>query len=556
MTALHFNIPHADILRKAKALFRIKMKSPYLVGIDIGSAALKIVGTRLGPPHTVLFYSIIDLRKDHSDGLIVSSIQKVIQDNNFTGKDAVVTFTEPTATFRRIELPHMPQDEIISALKWQTRELVTFDIDDAALGFEVLGDIEKEDGSKALKALYVVMPRATINRFVDATKTAGLNVVGVYASAYCLEGIMKLDQEAAAVQTAVILDMGYAKTDICIMKRGALSFLRSVPVGSNDITQALTANLSASSGSAEGAVSLSETDAETCKREIGIPYDETKAACGISATQIVSLIRPVLERLAKEVRRSTDYYIQEYDEEDPSAVYLAGGGSNLKNLESFLSEALMIPAKRMTMPKAFDQAKAAIAEGDAVQMMPALGALCVQKKRMNLLPFEYQTEKLELLEKISLRMVAIIVGVTLLGSLALLKMRVDSLKYQYKNVSFQQGVLSQVRDFKDRVAEREVFQQKARAAEIPVEHLMKELSHIIPPQVVLNWANINESGRVFDMKGVVLEPRGKAEGTLTVFMEALERSSYFKDAQLSSIQGTAMDGEEASAFEISCSLEK
>ena len=107
----------------------------------------------------------------------------------------------------------------------------------------------------------------------------------------------------------------------------------------------------------------------------------------------------------------------------------------------------------------------------------------------------------------------------------------------------------------DRVAVRAASLTKAQMSTIPMEYIMKEMSNIIPQNVVLDSLGVDQKGKTLDMIGVVYGPRSLAEDVLTKFMEALEQSKYFKDAQLASIQDKIVDREEVAGFEITCSLD-
>src|SRR3989338_2189785 len=136
-------------------------------------------------------------------------------------------------------------------------------------------------------------------------------------------------------------------------------------------------------------------------------------------------MRPILERFSKEIRRSIDYYIQEYGREDIKDVYLVGAGSRLKNLDRYLSEELNIPVKKMTLPKSIGASDINLTDEDSVAVISLIGAVLGYKEPFGLLPHEYKVEKIEFIEKVSLRMIAIFLGFALLVSFLFIKLRID-----------------------------------------------------------------------------------------------------------------------------------
>lgn len=527
-------------------------KRPHLIGIDIGSFTLKVVGLRTGKYPAVSFYSIVRIPEGCDEKTIAESIQKVLREKNVSVRDTVLTFTGEPTIIRRMALPHVARNEVVDALKWQMKDIIAYDVERAALDFELLGEAQKEDGSKIMDLLVVAASRDGIDKNVRILKEASLNAISITASPFALKNILRIDRDIDSSKAIAVVDIGYKKTEVSIFRNKALEFVRYVPVGSGDITDAMTGSSTLSNGG-EG---LSKDEAEKLKIRLGISYDEEPAGEeGIASRQIVSLERPVLERLSKEIKRSMDYYTKEYGVEGISRVYLVGGGALLKNLDRFLSEELNAQVKLMKPPGSIDISRARLLDEDAPSILSSIGAALGYKDCPNLLPREYRIEKIEFIEKISLRVTAIIVGVILLASFSFIKFRVDDYSNRLKNATLQKNILNQIKDLQDRVVERSTFLAQARMSEISLEYIMKEMSNIVPSDVVLDSLVVNQKSKTLDMKGIVYEPRGLAEDILTKVMEAIERSKYFRDAQLASVQGTATGREPSSSFEMSCSLE-
>ncbi len=526
-------------------------RSPYVVGVDIGTSSMKIVGMNLAQRPSVLFYSLIELPKNYTDSYLTETIKKALKDNNFSSKDAALTFSDESVIIRRIELPHMPQGEIIDALRWKAKELLPFDIQNSPLGFEALGEFQKEDGSKVLDVIFAAVSKDVIDRNIKILKEALLNVVSVGVIPFGLENILNAAPEIDASKTVLVADIGYAKTGISILKNKRLEFVRLIPLGSGNISEALQGKIL----SEKGEVAFSPEEAEGLKRRLGVSYEEVALENGISSITILSMMRPVLEQLSKEIRRSVEYYVQEFGKDDVQEIYLVGGGSNLKNLDKYLGEELKVPVRKMKVPSAVDLSRTGLNNADASSFIPLVGVILGCNSHMNLLPHEYRAEKIEFIEKVSLRLTATIMAMMLLVSFLFTKFRVDDYNRRLKSAPVQKNILAQVKDLKDRVKEREVLMEQASMSETPLEYIMRELSNMIPSDTVLETLDIDNKAKMLNMKGSFYGPRSSAQEVLTKFMEDLEKSRYFKDAQLSSLAGSRSGGEEISSFEITSILE-
>lgn len=532
-------------------ILNLTRSRPYLVGVDIGSATVKVAALRIADHPVLVFADAAELPPGCDDAYIADAIKKIIASHDAISKDAALTFTDDSLTIRRIEIPHVAQGEVADALRWQARDLVHFDIEKAVIDFETLAEIQKDDNSKFTELIFVAVSRDAIDRRVKIIKDAGLVPVAINAAPFGIEKVVKIHEDAACSGTVVIVDIGSRKTEVSVCKDRRLEFFRMIPVGSWHITDAMTKPL-ASRGDAPV---FTAEEAERVKREAGIPYETLTFANGTLSIEVLSLIRAVLERLSREVRRSIDYYTATYGREDIGAVYLVGGGAQLKNLERYLADELKLPVKRMAVPAPITAASSAAGRYDGCAFIPLLGVILSYAKRPNLLPREYRAEKIEFIERISLRMTAVIAACILFVSFLFINLVVGDYRNRLAAVKSQKTVLIQVKDLQERAAEREAFLARVGVTDAPFEPIMKELSNAIPPRVVLESLDIDRQGKVMNMRGTVHEPKGVAQRTLTAFMEAMERSGYFRDAQLVSIQGKEGGKEEMATFDISCSLE-
>ena len=528
-----------------------RSRNPDLVGVEIGASTLKVVGLGVFREGiTLYFYSIINLPKGSSDAYMIEAIQKALKDNNFASRDAALAFSDESSAIRRMELPRVASGEVANAVKWQAKDLVSFDLDTGSMDFRILSETEKEDGSKFMELLFAAASRDSIDKKVLILKSASLEPRSVSMNPFGIENLIRMHDDAQFSKTVAAVEIGSAKTEISIFRNRGLEFVRAIAIGSSHLSAGLKSGLAK-----EGVPgSFSDDEIESVKARFGIPYEEVTEE-GYSTIQILSSMRTVLERLSKEIRRSIDYYVQEYGGEEVAGVYLTGGGSRLKNLERFLSEDLNIPAKILTLPGAIDTSKANLKNEDANAIAPLIGLASGYKRCPNLLPHEYRAEKMEAIERISLRITAIIAGCALLASFFLVKFGIGDYRNRIKNAQLQKNILSRVKELKDKVAEREVFFAGLQKSEISVKGIMGELSRITPRRIVLESLSLNKGNKAMDISGIVYEPKGVAEETVTAFMEELEKSGYFKDAELASVRGEGAGSDERFAFELNCPLE-
>ncbi len=522
-----------------------------VVGIDIGASHLKIVGVKRTATPQLTFFSIIDIPKDAQEGFFIDSIQRVLKENSITRPSVYLNISEESIHLRRIETPPIPKEELPSALRWQAKDRLPYEIEKACIDFKVIREFTKEDGSKGLGVMLVTCLEGIVRKKAEMFKKMNLDLLSVNVSPFALENLIRIAGNIDPAMTVVVMDVGHIKTDISFYSNRNLQFTRSIPIASSDITQALCGPLVSGADKIE----FSDEQADEIKREIGIPYQPmTFEKRGISAIQILTLIRGVLERLSREIKRSIDYYTSELGRENVSEILLAGGGSLLKNLDLYLSEELNIRVRKMEMPKAVRISKSGITEKENLHVLNAVGAALDYSKKVNLLPEEYKLKKIEFVEKISLRMIAFVLAALLSLSYFSVKMRIDDYVKRVKTARAHRGVISQIEGLNAKIGERLAVVRTVEKASFPSELIMKELSHVIPANIVLNSLRLSSDSKDIEMSGVVYEKKEKVLWALTKFMEELEKSPIFKEATFGSVEDLARN-EKGARFSISVARE-
>jgi type IV pilus assembly protein PilM len=431
------------------------------------------------------------------------------------------------------------------------KDSLRYSIEEALIDFESLGTIDKEDGSKVLSLLVASARRENVESKIAILKDAGLEVVSVSFAPFGFENIVKLLPPEDSSECTLIADIGHSGTEISIFENGRLEFVREAPVSSLEISEALTVTLAGE----KGTISLDKDDAEKIKTEIGISYDADEPGAKVSPMQIMALIRPILETLAREIKRSAGYYSQQYGGGKVSRIYLAGGGGNLKNLDRFLQEGLGLLTQTIGMPPSITLLEKDAKKTCASALASVTGAVLGYSGRPNLLPYEYKLEKLEFIGTLSLRIAAFVFAAVLLTSFLFTKTQLSGYRQRLANIEFQRDFLRQVRELKERVDEREALLKRLQSTEIKGYIMMRELSRMMPPNMVLDWIKASIADRTVDIGGIIFGRPGVIEEVITKFMGEMERSKYFSEVQLTSVQHVDGQSEERSKFEINCIIE-
>ncbi len=530
--------------------------TPLQLGVEISYSYLKLALVKIHSPAkaALLDYSIIPLSGDVS-GAVNGTLK-----NSAGTADAEAKFviSGSQVDTKRIAMPFMPKEEIARALRYLAKEHLLLDVEESTLDFEVLGEKTGADGSKNVEIIASIAENSLIeqklSRFRDTRVLPSLMI----PAAYSLRNLYQFGKTArhrSSEKPVALIDIGFSTTSIVILKSGNVRFTRQCGCAGGDLTNAMTGVLASDKGKTE----LTSKKAEALKKETGFPDEsahETKN--GVPTQQINAMIRPVMEKLISEIKLSFEYYMSEHNEEPVSKVYLSGGTSRMKNICPQLSRALSIEVEPLEMPQRLSlelpPEKAGRIKDDFPLIAAPLGAALGSAQGLNLLPENYKRERLRRLERISARMVFILISLIMLTLYLLSAGEERSLRNVLAAKGPQWQKLSEMQALHDKISQKNAIAGYVLRDRPPYYYVFKALSNLTPKPIYFTRNNIECKTGKMVLEGIAFDTADPAEGTLASFIRSLENSPLFKNVNLVSSRDTKISGRSAMEFEISCRL--
>jgi type IV pilus assembly protein PilM len=483
------------------------------IGLDIGSRSFRAVRIKKTGDKFLVQDTLID------------SIEKF---GDFPGKMAVkdeeevcINLNLEGVIIKRLSIPVMPQEEIESALKWELKEQAEFDIDKAKIRFNILGEKEIDSGAKNIELIVFAYNGPDLESRVKRLKEMGLNVKNIVPLDFALAGYLNNSKIIPESEKAAIVDIGSVKTIISIIEKGKVYFTREIAIGGDAITEAMTGVIV----SEKGRMELSREDAENMKKEYGIPAD----------IKMLAMIRPILEKLASQIKSSLEYYEQYFHEAGVKRIVLAGNGSKLKGLREYIvketgAEVLAI------LPE----------DSGAVGLALSMGL------DLNMLPEKFRSEDQKALKRFSVRIVTVTLVFMLLFSYALLCIEAVNLKKGFEIQKQNWNNLREIKALKDKIIMYSAAINTISLNGINAGNIMKRISNLIVSDMALNRFTVDNKEPNIIIGGVVLK-----QDSLTEFMSKLESDHLFRNVKLSfSEKNAGLSSSDAVTFEITANAAK
>ncbi len=368
-------------------------------GIDIGQCALKAL--RCSPHEQegrlvadafdfVEYPQILSQAADPSEAaaIVAEAIKTFLSRNNVKGDKIAVSVPGQSGLARYIKIPPVEAKKVPDLVKYEAKQQIPFALEDVIWDYQTMPGSVVEDGFMLdTEVGLFAMKREQVFKALRPFQDAGIEVDIVQLSPVAIYNFVNFDQineilkkEIGGNKWVVVLSMGTDTTDL-VVTNGNKMWQRSIPLGGNHFTKALSKEMK-----------LTFSKAEHLKRNANIAEDR-KA--------LYQAMRGVFNDLVTEVHRSLSFFCNLEKEAEIKSVLALGNTLKLPGLQSFLAKSLEYPV--MGLESFRNLGGPAIVSAPAFRdNLLAYGVcygLCIQgenesKIHTNLLPKEIVSERI------------------------------------------------------------------------------------------------------------------------------------------------------------------
>lgn len=344
----------------------IKRKQPSLLGIDISSAAVKLLElSKQGDRYRVESYAVEPLPPDAvvdktiSDvELIGKVIKTVIKKSGSRLKHAAVAVSGSAVITKVITMPsNLSEQEMEEQIELEADQYIPYSLDEVSMDFELLGPNDKN--SEMNDVLLAASRRENVDNRVAVLELAGIKAAVVDVEAYALENAFSLVQEQLPQGTShegaiAIADIGATTLTFNVLHRGRIVYTREQGFGGRQLT-------------------------EEIQRRYGLSYEEAglaKKHGGLPDSYISEVLEPFKMAMVQQIGRSLQFFLSSSAHRNIDFLILAGGCASIANIEQSVHQKLglstMVANPFVKMPLA-SRVNAQDLRNDAPAMMLACG---------------------------------------------------------------------------------------------------------------------------------------------------------------------------------------
>jgi len=318
---------------------KILALKPEIFGLDVSDSSVKIIklkrkrkgfalasfGEKTIEPEIIKEGEII------KEDILIEDIKEAIskvKGEKLNTKYAVCSLPEEQGFLQVIQMPKIKTEELKRAVLYEAENYIPLAIDEAYLDSEIIPPICNH--LDHLDVLLVAFPQKIVDSYISCFQKAGIQPVALEPEASAIA--RSLVKKEVSPYPVLLIDLGGFKTTFIVFSGYALRFTSSIPVSSQDFTQAIAKNLN-----------IDLVEAEKLKLKNGLKKK------GVEGKKVFEALTPVLTDFLEQIKKRLNFYeshtVHEHlmpGESGVKKIFICGGGSCLEGLAEFLNDQLKI----------------------------------------------------------------------------------------------------------------------------------------------------------------------------------------------------------------------
>ncbi|MEX2502144.1 MAG: type IV pilus assembly protein PilM [Trueperaceae bacterium] len=330
------------------------------VGLEVGTAHLKVVELRPGSPPTLSALAIRTMPPGlvQEDQIVdpaglADEIRALFDEAGVSKRFVVTAVGNRQAITRNIHVPKMSLKELDEAIKWEAERYIPFPIDEVVLDYYVLDNPDDVEDGGQLEVVIAAARLDLVTQQVEYLKLAGLEPLVIEVKPFSLlrslkgallgEHLTKTTLTQAGYtdgnEVGVVLEIAATSTTITLVRGDRVLMNRNIGVSGDDFTAAVQRTFGMDFDSAEeiklnyGTATIPTEDEEEL-----LNFDAKREQ--YSPSRVYEALRPVLVDLTTEIRRSLEFFRVQTGDATISRMLATGGGSKLRGLPEAIGDAL------------------------------------------------------------------------------------------------------------------------------------------------------------------------------------------------------------------------
>ena len=265
-------------------------------------------------------------------------VESIVADNNIKSRRVATAILGREAVTRVIPVPaELNDQELEDYMNQEAGLYLPFPREEADVDYQKLGNILDPDNEEKVQVALVATRKEITDAYIEVFSQAGLAINVLEVSNFALIRTVKdILQQYGPQEATVMADLGFDSTELAIVVDGIPQFNRTIPIGTYQMQSSLNE-----------AMNLPPTRDTAELLGMTVPVIETMGVTGSGASSGTNVLQKVLAELADEVRRSIDFYLNQFEDLEVAQLLLTGSGAAIGQIDDFFMQRLSLPASKV-----------------------------------------------------------------------------------------------------------------------------------------------------------------------------------------------------------------
>jgi len=398
------SLPEKKPAKKFKFVFpeRFSNKKNYTVGVDIGRECIRLVKAAKGPGDKSVLVDQRVIRYGHhisKDSPEFSTLLKsslVAFCGSLANCDIWTNVSTSEVNVYYLKVPRVPKKQLENVVYWTAKKEGFIDDEKSVFDFEMQNEIAEQVNPKYSVMVYTA-PKAEIENIKNLFSDIGITLAGITIISFAIQNIFRSRWVPANKEVFVSLFIGNDFSRIDVYNKENLVMTRSIKTGNSSMVEAIiesvlekTGNVRLQNEEAKKIISSLSPDSEKLK--------DTEVGYNFKKEEILDMIFPVWERLARQVDMTLKHYTSTGENKKIEKIYILSSINVYDSIRDYLSDQLEIkieffdPFKNQTIPSNVKSLNIS----EKMFLAPALGLSLSDNKRTPNAIFTYNEKDKEI----------------------------------------------------------------------------------------------------------------------------------------------------------------
>ncbi|OQX54129.1 MAG: hypothetical protein B5M48_01530 [Candidatus Omnitrophica bacterium 4484_213] len=167
------------------------------------------------------------VREEVTEGSTISqAVKRAIRKSNLKIEEVIVNLPLESALLRYFQMPLIPEQEWKSAIKFEAKRHIPFNIEDMFFDFQVV----KKEEEKRMEVVFAAAPKKEVQKIISDLSQIGLKVLVLEPVSSSVDRVLQLNKQINPQESTVIVNIIGDNANVNILKNNIFYFVRDIKI--------------------------------------------------------------------------------------------------------------------------------------------------------------------------------------------------------------------------------------------------------------------------------------------------------------------------------------